>query len=254
MICDMTAFVGPYERRPVGVGRDELARMLGEWGVTRVFASRIDHLRMENPHAVDRPTASAQVSGVTVETVPVLDPTVSTWAEHAEAHYQANGRKLPLVRLHPGFHGYRADDLKLLGPLVDWAHPRGTVLQIVVSLDDARRRHAFGQTPDVSMTEVAKAAQDFPHQKFLVSGSTFAALDALKKQRPANLWADTGRIEASEGIKRLFANGWADRLVFASFAPLMIVHSAVARILVDLDDKSAVQVFQQNGLSLLAGL
>lgn len=55
MIYDLAAFVGHYERRPVGVEAEFLAAQLNGWGVSRVFASRLDVLRMENCHVAESP-------------------------------------------------------------------------------------------------------------------------------------------------------------------------------------------------------
>ena len=158
-----------------------------------------------------------------------------------------------MVRLHPGHHGYDLGDDTLLGPVIEWTHHHGAALQVILALDDARRRHPSNTVRDVPPEALAKLAKRFPQQKFLASGAVFAALVSLAKSKPANLWADTGRVEAAAGMQRLFDAGWGDRLVFASFAPLLIVHSAVARILADLNDSDSGKVFRGNAMELLAG-
>jgi|GEM_PF-7113640 len=252
MIYDMTAFLGEYDRRSVGLEPEALARRLGSWDVERLFAGRIDTLFLENVHSAYRPVAPARFGKVTVETVPVIDPTLPDWPEVLKAQFEANGRRLPMTRLFPGHHGYAIDDEKVLGPVVEWAHHHGVVLQVILSLDDARRRHPANKVQDVPLTALAKLAKAFPQQRFLASGALFAPLVALAKDRSANLWADTGRVEAAAALSRLFEAGWGERLVFASFAPLLIVHSALARVLSDLNDTDATKVLQLNAESLLA--
>ena len=253
MIYDMTAFVGSYDRRPVGLDAEPLARLLGAWDVERVFAGRIDTLFFENGNGAHRPQAPARFDRTTVETVPVIDPTLPNWQDVLTAHFDANGRRLSMVRLHPAHHGYEVDDEAVLGPVIDWTHHHGAVLQVILALDDARRRHPANEVRDVPLESLAKLAKNYPQQRFLASGAVFAALSSMAKSKPANLWADTGRVEAAAGLQRLFDVGWGDKLVFASFAPLLIVHSAVARILADLKDADCSKVLRTNALELLAG-
>lgn len=253
MIYDMSAFLGPYDRRSVGMESESLARLLGSWGIERVFAARIDTLFRESVNTTDRPVTPARFGNVTVETLPLIDPTLPNWQEVLTAHFEADGRRLSMVRLHPGHHGFAIDDETILGPLIEWTHHHGVVIQVILSLDDSRRRHPANKVQDVPLTALAKLAKAFPQQRFLASGALFAPLAALAKDRPANLWADTGRVEAAAAMSRLFEAGWGDRLVFASFAPLLIVHSAVARILTDLNDADATKVFRQNAETLLTG-
>ncbi|MBI1323773.1 hypothetical protein GC170_11410 [bacterium] len=253
MIYDMTAFVGAYDRRPVGLEAEPLARLLGAWEVERAFAGRIDTLFFENGNGDDRPQAPARFERTTVEFVPVVDPTLPNCQDVLNAHFDANGRRLPMVRLHPAHHGYEVDDEAVLGPVIDWTHHHGVVLQVILALDDARRRHPANEVRDVPLESLAKLAKAFPQQRFLASGAVFGAVASLAKNKPLNLWADTGRIEAAAGLKRLFEAGWGERLVFASFAPILIVHSAVARILADLNDTDSSKVLRSNALELFAG-
>lgn len=251
MIYDLAAFVGHYERRPVGVEAEFLAGQLKGWGVARVFASRIDVLRMENCHAAKSPQKAQVYQGTEVIPVPVIDPSLPGWQEYAESFYAAQGRRLKLLRLHPNYHGYSLTDRKLTGPLVEWAHFHGCVIQVVVNVDDVRRQHPLGQVPDVPAADVVNLCKVYPHQQFLLSGAFFTPLQAIAKNRPANLWADTARIETGDGLPLLVQAGWLERLVFASHAPILIPYSAVARILADLNDADSERIFTSNSRKLL---
>ncbi|MFM1803117.1 MAG: hypothetical protein RJA81_2469 [Planctomycetota bacterium] len=252
MFTDMAAFLGSYERRPLSATADQLANSLRSWNVSRIFAGRIDHLRMDNTHSADLPESPMTFQGITVHTVPVIDPTIRTWQEQAELHLKAGNGRLPIIRLHPGHHGYRLTQTPSLEELVKWAHEHGTVIQIFVNLDDTRRQHAAGQIPDVPVNEIAKFADQFRHQPFLISGALFGALKSLDSNHPENLWADTARIEGGLAIPTLFDLGWRDRLVFASHAPILIAHSAIARVLTDINDSDANRIFQKNAENLLS--
>lgn len=252
MITDMAAFLGHYERRQISANSETLARALNPWGVTRIFAARIDHLRMDNCHAGDRPQKPEVYAGTEVITVPVVDPTIATWRGHVEAHRVANNGRLPILRLHPNYHGYKLTELTAVKDVVQWAHDHGTVIQVAINIDDIRRQHALGQVPDVPVAEIAQLAQSFPHQPILISGAVLGSLRSLKGNQPKNLWADTARIEGGLAMPILIDEGWGERLVFASHAPILIAHSAVARVVVDLSDEQAMKILSQNAQTLLS--
>ncbi|MFM7318789.1 MAG: hypothetical protein ACKO5E_17740 [bacterium] len=252
MIIDMAAFTGPYERRPTKVPLPAgLAEKLEPWGVTQVFAGRINHLRQENTHAVDFPLKSFNRNGVEIHIVPVLDPTVATWREHLESYWTFHKASLPVIRLHPNYHGYRLSELKAMADLVQWAHDHGSVLQIVVNIDDIRRQHSLGQVPDVATADILNTALKYPHQPFLLSGALMTLMRPLKAESAPNLWVDTARLETGLALPILFDNGWAHRLVYASHSPILIAHSSIARVLADLSDTDAMKILNGNARRLL---
>ncbi len=52
-------------------------------------------------------------------------------------------------------------------------------------------------------------------------------------------------------VAELMRTPWGDRLVFGSHAPLFIPYSAVARVVLDLDDPTALRVLRDNAATLL---
>lgn len=251
MIIDMAAFLGPYERRNLAADHARLVNTLRPWGITRIYAGRIDHLRHDNLHATDSPVKPQTSGGIELNTVPVIDPTVATWREHLESYWTFHKASLPVIRLHPNYHGYRLSEHKAMPGLVQWAHDHGSVLQIVVNIDDIRRQHALGQVPDVAATEILNTARKYPHQAFLLSGALMTLLRPIKAETVPNLWADTARVETGLALPILIDNGWGDRLVYASHSPILIAHSSIARVLVDLSDADALKILNGNARRLL---
>ena len=251
MIIDMAAFLGPYERRTLAADTARLAEILRQWGVTRIFAGRINHLRQDNIHAGDPPVKPQVVGGVEVATVPVIDPSIATWQEHLEKYWAFHQGRLPIIRLHPNYHGYRLSELKATEALVQCAHAHGSVLQVVVNIDDIRRQHPLGQVPDVATADIIATAQKYPHQPFLLSGALNTLMRSLKADTLPNLWVDTARIEGGLALPNLLDAGWGDRLVYASHAPILIPHSSIARVLTDLSDADAMKILSTNARRLL---
>ncbi len=81
MITDVCADLGPWDRRPVGLDADGLAGLLAPFGVSRIYAGRLEALWFEDPHDANR-LGERPAPGVV--RVPVLDPTVATWSDELD--------------------------------------------------------------------------------------------------------------------------------------------------------------------------
>lgn len=246
---DFTAFCGPYPRRPIGQEPAELFRRLAEFGVDRVFASRLEALWFENPHDANRLAESASDAPPGLIRTPVLDPSLGTWREELD-RLAARG-PLPIVRLHPNYHGYTLADA---APALAALATRGVIAQIVVRVDDPRRQHPRAQVPDVPPATIREAAARHPKLKILLSGASTPALNALTKDMPTarNLWADTSQADGSDAVAGLMRGPWRDRLVFGTHAPLFLPEAAFARVVLDLDDASADLILRGNAVAFLS--
>jgi predicted TIM-barrel fold metal-dependent hydrolase len=107
--------------------------------------------------------------------------------------------------------------------------------------------------PDVNGQAVLDAAARHADLSVLLSGCGTPELLALAKELPKShkLWADTSQADGCGAIPGLLETPWRDRLVFGSHAPLFIPYSALARVVVDLDDEAAECVLGQNAQKML---
>lgn len=252
MIVDLCAHAGPWPHRPIGLDETGLARLLEPWGIERIYAGRLEALWFENPHDANRlnPRDRADARGtVPIVPVPVLDPTVATWPDELDRLAKAD--RLSLVRLYPGYGSY---GLSAADRLLEALARRRAIAQIIVRMEDPRRQHPLGRVPDVPVASVADAAARHPNLKILLSGAGTPELRACAKQLPANqnLWADTSQADGNGAVAGLLQTAWRDRLVFGSHAPLFIAYSAVARVVLDLDDADVERVVRKNAEALLA--
>jgi predicted TIM-barrel fold metal-dependent hydrolase len=247
MSVDLCAHCGPYIRRPIGVEAAPLWAMLSPFGVTRVYAGRLEALWLENPHDANRLAESLPPGPAEVIPVPILDPSIATWS--AELDRLASRGQLAMVRLLPNYGGY---SLTEADPLLAELAKRKIVAQVVVRIDDPRRQHKLAQVPDVPVSAVRDAAARHPTLRVLLSGAQTPELTRLAKDLSAtrNLWADTSQADGVDAVASLTKTGWRDRLVFGSHAPLFIPEAAFARVVLDLDDAAAEVVLQGNAAGL----
>jgi hypothetical protein len=247
-LIDLCAHVGSETRRPIGLDAEGLARLLEPFGITEVHAGRLEALWFENPHDANRLPGGSSKGRVAVVPVPVLDPTIPTWPE--ELDRLAGLGRLPLVRLLPNYHGYSLTEADaLLAALAK----RKVIAQVLVRMDDPRRQHRLAQVPDVPAASVRDAAERHPTLSVLLSGALIRDLNILANRLPTarNLWADTSQADGLDAVPSLMRSAWRDRLVFATHAPLFIPYSAVARVVLDLDDEAVTRIVQDNPRTLL---
>jgi uncharacterized protein len=245
MITDCCAHVGAWPHRNIGVGAAELARMLGSFEVSQIFAGRLEALWLENPQDANRLPAEKN-DAVTI--VPVLDPTVATWSEELARLVRTGA--LRIVRLYPNYGSYT---LEQADPLLAALAKRGIVAQIHVRMEDLRRQHPRAVVPDVPVKAVADAAERHPELKVLLSGASTPELRTLadRASKLRNLWADSSQADGCGAVGALLKTPWRERLLFGSHVPLFIPYSAVARVVLDVDDDAAEIVMSINPKRLL---
>jgi hypothetical protein len=244
MIVDVFAHLGPFSQRPIGMEAPELAALLGPFGVTRIFAGRLEALWFENPHDANRLAESRMpATDPPIIPVPVLAPNVANWAD--ELDRLARVGPLPMVRLLPGYGGY---PLWEADGLLDALARRKVIAQVVVQMEDPRRQNPRAQVASVPAAEVLEAADRHPGLKVLLCGAGTNELNALapKLPRGRNLWAETSNADGLGAIPHLLQSPWRDRIVFGTHAPLFIPYSGFARVVVDLDDQDAGKIFETN--------
>ena len=251
MTIDLCAHCGPWTRRPIGLEPPALWARLAPFGVSRVFAGRLEALWFENPHDANRLAESLPDAPSEVVLVPVLDASIATWREELD-RLTARG-PLPIVRLLPNYHGYSLADAD---PLFLALAERHVIAQVVVRIDDPRRQHKLAQVADVSSAEIRDASSRHPTLRVLLSGAQTSSLNAIAKDLPpaGNLWADTSQADGVEAIRALMQTPLRDRLVFGSHAPLFIAEAAFLRVVVDLDDATAQRILHENAAGLTAPL
>src|SRR5262249_17802281 len=133
----------PWDRRPIGLETAGLVDLLKPYGVTKIYAGRLEALWFENSHDANRLLDGRKTTRAVVD-VPVLDPTIATWRD--ELDRLAKVGQLAMVRLLPSYGGYTLD---AAGPLLDELAKRKVVAQVIVRMDDPRRQHRLAQVADV---------------------------------------------------------------------------------------------------------
>ncbi len=250
MIIDVNAWSGPWPAL-VNVPHDaaSVRASLREYGVERIFLAPLAAAWSANPHLCNAVVYESASEFEDISPVPVIDPTLPTWREELEK--AAGHRAVRMIKLLPGYGGY---GLAAAKDLLAEAGRAGLVVTIQIRIEDPRRQHPLAQVPDYSARNVVEAAGRHPNLKLVIGGASAAALRecAAQVRDLPGLYADTSQVDGVDGLKMLVDAGIGGKLLFGSHAPVFMPAAAVARVLNDLHEDTAVGILKDNASELLS--
>lgn len=139
--------------------------------------------------------------------------------------------KMPGVRLHPNYHGYKLDR-KEFADLLAIAEKRGMVVQLVVSMEDERTQHPLARVAPVDLGPLADLLKGMPKLRLVIlNGLRVLQQDVVERVTAAGRVSfDIAMLEGVAGIERMIASVTQDALVFGSHAPLFYLESALLKL------------------------
>jgi uncharacterized protein len=221
----------PTRRLPLDEPR-LLVQRLRALGITQAWAASFDGLLHHDLSAVNARTAAEcrdWGEGLLLP-VAVLNPINLGW----ETDWQRcrGDHAMRLVRLYPGYHGYRLTDAACRAVLQQLAKDN-TLVQIAVKLEDERTQHPRLIAPSVPLQDVADVLKDIPGLRcLLLNGLSAAAGNEVSAViETGRAWFDLAMVESLQGVSRVLKTVPGDRLVFGSHAPFWIPESAVLKLI-----------------------
>lgn len=254
MIVDVNSNLSrwPFRRTPC----DELPALVDAMlahEVRQAWVGSLDGLFHRDVGGVNLRLAEACRGERRVGLIPVgtVNPMLPDWQE--DLRRCREDYRMPAIRLHPGYHGYRLDD-PVLARLLDLANSRQLVVQLVVRMDDVRVQHPRMRVSDVDTRPLADLVR-------ARRGLRLVLLNALATLRGPTLkqLADTGRIwfdmamqEGVGGLAELVRTVAPERVLFGSHLPLFPLESSVLKLQeAGLDDRVRRAIESENAQRLL---
>jgi len=232
MIIDVNVSLSrwPFRRLPC----DELPwliKKLRDCGVTEVWAGSFDGVFHKDIGGVN-----ARLVDDCRKSRPVLlrpfgsvNPTLPDWREDLRRCHE--DYRMPGIRLHPAYHGYRLDD-PVFTELLTQAEQRGLIVQIVVRIEDPRMQHPLMRVPDVDTKPLPNLLAVHPKLRLVLLG----ALQILRGEaitqliRSGEVYFDISTLEGIGGISNLLVRVPDDRILFGSHSPFFILESAIFKL------------------------
>ena len=243
----------PFRRCPLD-DTPALVAKLREHGVTQAWASTFDALLHKDISA-----ANARLAGECRQhgkdlllPIGAINPTLPDWEEDLRRCHEIH--RMPGVRLHPNYHGYKLDD-PVFERLLVAATGRGLLLQIALVMEDDRTQHPLLKAPPTDTAPLPALLKKHPKARVQLLN----AFRTLRGKPVLDLAAVGARfeiatLESVEGVGNLLKQLPPDRLCFGSHAPFYYFESAKLKLQESaLTASQLAAVTHDNARKLLAG-
>jgi predicted TIM-barrel fold metal-dependent hydrolase len=181
-----------------------------------------------------------------------VNPKLPDWQEDLRRCHEQH--RMPGIRLHPNYHGYKLDD-PVFREALKLATARKLVVQLALAMEDERTQHPLMRVPPVDIAPLAEAVAAEPRLKLVVL-NCYAQLpvDQLKGlSKSGQVYFDLSMVERAGGVGRLAEVVSPERVLLGSHFPLFYFDAAVLKVQeAGLPEAQRSAIFESNARTLLA--
>ncbi len=215
----------PLRRLPC----DETAKLVTKLranGVTQAWAGSFDALLYR-----DIATANARLAeecrrhgGGLLVPFGSVNPKLPDWED--DLRRCAEQHRMPGIRLHPNYHGYKLEDPDF-AKLLRLAAKRGLLVQMAFIMEDRRMMHPLLQVEPPSLKPLADVVKKTPGLRLELLNCKVPPLDLLKT---GDVCVEIAMLEGVGGVSKLLAQAPTERVLFGSYAPMFYFESASLKL------------------------
>ena len=208
-----------------------LVAKLRSHGVTQAWAGSFDGLLHKDLAAVNTRLADECRRHGRGLLVPFgsINPKLPDWEE--DLRRCAGEHRMPGLRLHPNYHGYKLDDPEL-ARLLRLATERRLIVQIAVAMEDERMMHPRLRVEPVDTAPLAELVKATPGLRLILLNAlgTLRGQPLLDLVAAGEVYVEISMLEGVGGVASLLTQLPADRLLFGSYTPLFYFESALLKL------------------------
>ena len=221
----------PTRRLPADEPQRLAAKLRG-LGVTEAWAGSFDGLLHKDIAAVNVRLVADCRAQKEIRLVPFgsINPMLPDWEE--DLRRCAEDHRMPGVRLHPNYHGYKLDH-PAAAKLLKLAADRRMVVAVALGMEDERAMHPLLRVPPVDPAPLAGLVARTPGLRLVLLNARRAALfgePMLTVMRAGDVSVDISQLEGVAGVAELLGKVSPDRVLFGSHAPLHYPEAAALKL------------------------
>lgn len=208
-----------------------LAAMLRRQGVTQAWAGSFEALVHKDIAGVNARLASECRREGKGRLLPFgsVNPKLPDWEE--EFRRCADVHRMPGLRLHPNYHGYKLDDpdfARLLG----MAAAKGLLVELALIMEDDRMMHPLWRVPVTDPAPLAGVVKQTPGLRLVIVNGLRTLRDKALAEvvNAGNVSVEIAMLDAVNGVADLVSSLPPGRVLFGSYAPLFYFEAAVLKI------------------------
>ncbi len=242
-------------RRLAGDEPEVLAAKLRKHGVSQAWAGSFDGIFHKDLAGVNaRLARDCRTYGAgLLAPFGSVNPKLPDWQEDVRRCHEDH--RMPGIRLHPNYHGYKLED-PVFRELLRLATERRLIVQLAVCMEDERVQHPLMRVPPVDVTPLADIVAGAADLRLVVLNCppTFPVERLQKLSGAGQVYFDFAMLERAGSVARLAAQVSFERVLFGSNYPFYYFESALFKVQeAGLTPAQTKAVFDENPRRLLAG-
>jgi uncharacterized protein len=218
-------------RRVHGDDTGTLVALLREQGVTQAWTGSFDGVLHKDIAAVNARLAhECKLHGRGIlAPFGSINPKLPDWEE--DLRRCADVHRMPGIRLHPNYHGYKLDDPDFRR-LLRMAAERGLIVQLALVMEDERMMHPLLRIEPVDTAPLADLVKQIHGLRLVLLNAlrTLRAKPLLDLLAAGDVYVEISMLEGVGGIANLLAQVPVERVLFGSYAPLFYFESALLKL------------------------